>query len=338
MQAQRLIFSPGPHIEIESFEVPTPSGDQILVRVTRSHVSAGSELNFVRHGAAAYGLTPHVDGREQFAIGYMTAGRVAAIGESVADFAIGERVLTGGTHGSHWLVDPSTPSGHIIGIPDNVSDDIAGFAIFGDVALHGVRRAALQIDESVAVFGMGMVGQLTLQLARLSGAYPLIAVDLFDSRLVKATQSGATHTINASREDAPQVIRDITHGAGADTIFHCTQAAHILQSLLEACAARGTIVLTGSAPGVAQIRLQEELLRRELSIIGIYESQMNEPHPYWQWTRERNRRACLRLLSAGELRLDHLITHIVPHTDAQATFEMMARGGDDWLGVVFKWD
>ncbi len=338
MKGQRLLFSQGPHIEIEGYDVPQPGPNQILVRVTRSHVSAGSEMNFVRHGAAAYGLKPREDGREQYAIGYMTVGRVAAIGAGVSGYAVGDRVLTGGTHCSHWLVDPTTPSGPIAKLPDNVSDEAAGFAILGDVALHGVRRAGLQIDESVAVFGMGMVGQLTLQLARLSGAYPLIAVDLFDSRLEKAKLSGATHAINATREDATQAIRDITGGAGAEIIFHCTPVAHIMQSLLEAAAERGTIVLTGSAPGTAQIRLQEELLRRELNIIGIYESRMSEPHPYWPWTRERNRRACLRLMSTGELRLDHLITHVVPYTDAQAIFELMVRGGDDWLGVVFKWD
>ena len=336
MMGQRLLFSAGPRVEMESFAVPIPQAGQILVRVSRSQVSAGSEMNFVRHGAAAYGLKP--DGRESFPIGYMAVGCVDALGADVTDFAIGDRVLTGGNHGSHWLVDPAQASGHIAKLPDNVSDEAAGFAILGDVALHGVRRAQLQIDESVAVFGMGMVGQLTLQLARLSGAYPLIAVDLFDSRLEGAKQSGATHVINAVRDDVVQAIRAITDGAGADTIFHCTQAAHIMQNLLEAAADRGTIILTGSAPGVAQIRLQEELLRRELTIIGNYEARMNDAHPYWQWTRERNRRACLRLMKEGQLKVDHLITHVVPYTEAQAVFEMMARGGDDWLGVVLKWD
>ena len=337
-QGKRLLFAPGPRVTVEEYDVPAPGAGQILVRVTRSQVSAGSEMNFVRHGAAAYGLQPSPDARDRYAIGYMTVGWVEAIGSAVTGFAVGERVLTGGPHASHWLVQPGTPSGHIAHIPDNISDDVAGFAILGDVALHGVRRAALQIEQSVAVFGMGVVGQLTLQLARLSGAYPLIAVDLFDLRLEKAIESGATHTINAARENASQVIRDITGGTGADVIFHCTPAAHIMQSLLEACAERGTIVLTGSAPGTAQIRLQEELLRRELTIFGSYETRMDQPHPYWPWTRERNRRACLRLMSAGQLRIDHLITHVVAFLDAQSAFEMMARGGDDWLGVVLQWD
>ncbi|MEP7199228.1 MAG: zinc-binding dehydrogenase, partial [Chloroflexota bacterium] len=313
-----------------------PAANQLLVRVARSQVSAGSEMNFLRHGAAGYGLPPGSPSR--MAIGYMTVGRIAAIGDGVTGYTVGERVVTGGTHASHHLVDLSNPNAPIERVPDNVSDDVAGFAALGDVALHGVRRASLQIDESVAVFGMGIVGQLTLQLARLSGAHPLIAVDLFDSRLDKAKQSGATHIVNASRDDPVQAIRAITHGVGAETVFHCTQVANILQSLLESAAERATIVLTGSPPGTATIGLQAELLRRELTIVGNYEVGLTQPHGYWPWTRGRNRRACLRLMSEGRLQLDHLITHVVPHTDAQEIFEMMLRGGEDWLGVVFKWD
>ncbi len=134
-------------------------------------------MNFVRFGPQAYGIVPK-DGDDGYNIGYMTVGTVLALGPEASGYSVGQRVLTGGYHTSHWLVDPATPSGHILPIPKGVSDDAAGFAMLGDVALHGVRRAGLQIDGSVAVFGMGMVGQLTLQLARLSGSHPLIAVDL----------------------------------------------------------------------------------------------------------------------------------------------------------------
>jgi len=337
--ARRLRFhhgGPGPRVEVETFEPPAPTGGQILVRVTRSAVSAGSEMNFVRFGPQAYGIVPK-DGDDGYAIGYMTVGTVLALGPEAAGYSVGQRVLTGGYHTSHWLVDPASPSGHILPIPDAVSDDAAGFAMLGDVALHGVRRANLQIDGSVAVFGMGMVGQLTLQLARLSGSHPLIAIDLDDARLEMARASGATHVINAGREDAVARIKAITGGKGAETIFHCTQVAGILQQLLEACGNRGRIVLTGSPPGSATIRLQEDLLRREITLTGIYESGMAAGHPYWPWTRERNRRASLRLMADGGLRMSHLVTHVVGYTQAQAMFEMMARGSTGWLGIVFDW-
>lgn len=333
MSANRLLFTPSSPVEIESFAVPTPGPKQVLVRNTHTQVSAGSEMNFLRHGAQAYGFK---DSASRISIGYMAVGRVAQVGAEVVGFAIGDRVVTGGNHASHTLVDLSTPT-FIEKIPDGVSDEVAGFIALGDVALHGVRRASLQIDESVAVFGAGMVGQLTAQFARLSGAYPVVAVDLIDARLDKAKLSGATHLVNAGRDNAVQAIRALTGGAGAETVFHCTQIANILQQLLECAAERATLVLTGSPPGTATIRLQEELLRKEITIVGNYEAGLMQAHAYWPWTRQRNRRACLRLLSEGQLRLDHLITHVVPYTDAPEIFEMMLRGSDNWLGVVFKW-
>ena len=106
---------------------------------------------------------------------------------------------------------------------------------------------------------------------------------------------------------------------------------------LEAAAVRGKVVMTASTPGTAEIGLQVELLRHELTILGVYEIGIDRPHGYWPWTRLRNRRACLRLLESGQMRLDHLISHVVPHTEAEAMFRMMARGGDDWMGIVFTW-
>ncbi|MDB6092748.1 MAG: Threonine dehydrogenase [Verrucomicrobia bacterium] len=332
--AQRLMFSSSPpKVELESCEISTPQAGQVLVRNACTQVSAGSEANFLRFGPQSYGLPA---GTSRANIGYMTVGHIIAVGSGVEGFAVGDHVTTGAPHGTHALVDVS-PTAAIERVPGGVSDEAAGFASLGDVALHGVRRAGLQIDQSVAVFGLGIVGQLVLQLARCSGAYPLIAIDLLDERLELARISGATHMINASREDVVQRVREITHGAGAEVVFHCAQAAAILQSTMECAADRGTVVLTGSPPGNATIRLKEELLRKELVITGTYESGLTQPHVYWRWTRRRNRLACLRLMASGDLQLKHLITHVVPAERAPATYDMMLNESKGWLGIVFKW-
>lgn len=333
--AQRLMFSSTPPgVEVESFEIPEPAAGQILVRNTRTQVSAGSEANFLRFGPKSYGLP---DGATRANIGYMTAGLVLAAGSKVRDFAVGDRVVTATGHASHALVDV-TPQATLEHIPEGVSDDVAGFAALGDVALHGVRRAKLQIDQSVAIFGMGIVGQLVLQFARISGAHPLIAIDLVDERLALARKSGATHVINAAREDVVARVKEITGGAGAEAVIHCAQAASILQTAMECAADRGTVVLTGSPPGTATIRLKEELLRKELVLTGTYEAGLTETHVYWPWNRARNRHACLRLMASGELDFSHLVTHLVPATEAGAIYEMVLRGSTGWLGIVFKWD
>jgi threonine dehydrogenase-like Zn-dependent dehydrogenase len=332
--ARRLMFaSSPPKVELESFEVPVPRGRQLLIRNSRTQVSVGSEFNFLRFGPKAYGLP---EGLPRANIGYMAVGKIIAMGPEVVGYAIGDRVVTSSGHASHSLVEVS-PTAAIDPVPEGVSDDVAGFAALGDVALHSVRRAKLQIDQSAAIFGMGIVGQLVLQLARISGAHPLIAVDLVDERLKLARKSGATHVINASREDVVKRVHEITSGAGAEAVFHCATAAGILQSLMECAADRGTVVLTGSPPGNATIRLKEELLRKELVVTGTYESGLNEGHVYWRWTRQRNRRACLRLMAAGALDLRHLLTHVMPAEEAPAMYERMLRDSNGYVGVAFTW-
>ncbi len=330
----RLMFSSSPPlVEVESHDLADPGPHQVLVQQACTQVSAGSEANFLRHGPTSYGLP---EGQARANIGYMAAGRIIAVGSAVRGFHVGQRVITTSPHASLARVDVA-PGAAIDVIPDRVEDEVAGFAILGDVALHGVRRAALQIDQSVAVFGLGIVGQLVLQLATLSGAHPRIAIDLLDERLALAKQSGATHVINAAREDVVARVREITSGAGAEAVFHCAQAAAILQTTLECAADRGTVILTGSPPGTATIRLKEELLRKELRITGTYESGLTHPHAYWPWSRERNRRTCLRLMESGQLQLTHLISHRLPPDQASEIYQRIVSSASGWLGVVIRW-
>ena len=332
--ARRLMFSSEPAgVSLEAFELSDPKPSQILVQNSHTQVSAGSESNFLRHGPTSYGLPP---GPAKANIGYMATGRIIALGSEVKRLAIGDRIVTTSSHASHCLVDVGHPTA-LDPIPNGVPDTVAGFAVLGDVALHAVRRAALQIDQSVAIFGMGMVGQLVLQLARASGAYPLIAIDLSDERLELSRLSGATHVIHAAREDVVKRIKELTGGKGCETVFHCAQAATILQTTMECAADRGSVILTGSPAGTATIRLKEELLRKELRVTGTYESGMNDVHAYWGWTRERNRRSCLRLMGTGQLSLEHLMTHVVPAEEAPQVYETILAGTTGWLGIAFSW-
>ena len=339
-RGRRLVFRSGGRVELEDFDLPSPGPHQMLVQVTRSQISAGSEMNGYRRLLEA-GSAPETGGAvpEGRTSGYTTVGRVLEVGPEVERFRPGDRALVFGGHASHVLADMSDERewrSHPDRLPDGVADEQACYAVLGDVALHGVRRGTLQIDESVAVFGVGVVGQLTVQFARLSGAHPIVAVDLYARRLELARQGGATHTVDASREDSVAAALAAT-GGGAQTVFHCSPVAQLLQTTLRAAGMRGKVVLTGSAPGTAEIGLQVELLRRELTILGNYETGLYEPHAYWPWTRQRNRAACYRLIASGQLRVDGLTSHVVPPARAEEMYRMMAEGGDGWMSVSFDW-
>ena len=149
MEGRRLVVVAG-HIEIDSFEVPEPGPGQVLVRVSRSQVSAGSEKNALLAANS-----------ERRPTGYTVVGTVQACGPGVDTYRVHDRVLAFGNHGSHWLTGQEglselrasmQPIEHDAAA---LSDEQATFAVLGDVALLGIRRAELQIDESVAIFGTG---------------------------------------------------------------------------------------------------------------------------------------------------------------------------------------
>jgi threonine dehydrogenase-like Zn-dependent dehydrogenase len=330
---RQLVFASGgtPRVWIEPAVFPRPEGCQVLVQNSHTHVSAGTELNFLRHGPGAYGAETQAD---PATLGYMSVGRVVAVGRDVRDLSVWEIVAGSGRHASHALFDLAAGA-NLERVPDGVPAAQAGFAVLGDVALHAVRRARLQIDQSVAVFGVGMVGQLALQLASIAGAHPVIAIDLQAGRLEAARESGAAHVVDASREDVPARVRDLT-GNGAEAVFVCAGSSAVLQPALECAAARATVVLVGSSPAAATIDLQRQLLRKELTLLGSYESGLAQAHPYWPWTRARNRRACLRLMAAGRLKLGHLVSRVIPPEEAPGMYQTMLQGSPA-VGVVIQW-
>lgn len=332
MQGSRLVFHPGMRVNVEEFTVSAPGANEVLVRVSRSQVSAGTELNLLRGMERG--------GRHAGYPGYAAVGRVLDVGGGITDFAPGCRVLTMGRHATHCTVDVTDSplqNGYIRKLDDALTDEQATFAINGATALHAVRRARLQIDESVVVFGAGVVGQLVTALARLAGAFPVVAVDLVEERLQLARQSGATHLVNASAEDPVEAVREVTLG-GAQCLFHATANPKILQTVFEAAGQRAKVVMAGSAPGTAEIGLQVELLRRELHVLGAYELDLEVPHVYWPWTPQRDREVVLRRIADQTLAVDHLISHRIAYTQAPEIYARAAAGPEGWLGIILTWD
>ena len=340
-KGRRLVFVGPDRVEVEPFDVRDPGPGQVLLRVHRSQVSAGSEKTGILSATSSDVRRP---------MGYTTIGRVLEVGAGVDDYRPGDRVLAMGNHGSHWLADRSTAGelDFLLRIEREITDDQAAFSVLGDTALQGIRRAQLQIDESVAIYGQGVVGQLTTQLCRLSGAYPIIAIDLDANRLELSKKSGATHTIDASKVDAVEAVRDLTSGepsfsvshpgGGARCVFHVSRDPQVLEPAMKSAADRGKVILTGSAPGTAEIGLQVELLRWELDIRGVYSSGLDSAHPYWPYTRERNRRAVMRMIESGGLQVDYLISHVAKPEQAHELYQKVLAGTEGWMSILFDWE
>ena len=332
MTGRRLVIVGTDHVELEDYDVSEPGPGQVLMRVSRSQISGGSEKN---------GVLSASDDSIRRPTGYTTVGRVLASGPGMEEFKPGDRVLAFGNHGTHWLTGRKDLNEHkaaIHRIEYEISDEQAAFAVLGDVGLMSVRRAELQIDESVAVFGQGVVGQMVTAFCRISGAHPIIAVDLDDRRLQFSRISGATHIVNASRDDAVAEIRRIT-GDGAQCVFHAARIPEILVPCMQAASDRGKVILSGSPPGTVEIGLQVELLRRELDIRGVYGRGLEDiVHPYWPWSRHRNRNAIMRLIESRELTVDPFISHVEKPEKANELYHKILNGHEGWMSIFFDWD
>lgn len=356
-KGQRLVLTPTGQIEIEEFNVPAPASNQLLVRNRLTQVSAGSEMNGLRQRRNASPAE-----QAEFAprgLGYTAIGVVEAVGSEIDQVAVGDRVLCAGNHASHWLVTPELEANEtaipeqfrVQKLPEDLSDVEIAFCVLGDVALHGVRRAQIQLGESVAVHGLGVVGLMALQLCRLVGAHPLIGVDLVAERLDLATQLGASHVVDAAKQDVVAGIHACTQlpwrwrgalpgmpqGCGAEVQLHCTSFIGNYPTMIKAAADRGRIILVGATSGSIAIE-SNELFRREIIMTGSYQTGMSDTHPYWPWTRARNQHVILDLIRRKQLQIDPLVSHVAPYTDAPQLFDRMMSAHEGWLSVFFTWD
>jgi len=355
---QRIILGTTGKIRLESFAVPRPGPHDILVRTCLTQVSAGTEVNAIRARRSGSPLREVAD----LPLGYTSVGVVEAVGPKVTGLAPGDRVLGEGPHASHWLVTQPAPGSEasdqgLLAVPDEVDDASAAFAILGDVALHAIQRARIAIGESVAVHGQGVVGLIALRLARLSGAHPLIGVDVVEERLRVSKLYGASHVVNAASQDVASAIHAATPAprrfagvaaagleptSGADVQIHATSRIDVVPEILLAAGDRGRIVIAGATaawpdPGPTVPLSLDILLRREISVVGSYETGFAGSHPYWPWARSRNHATVIDLIRRGELDVGPLISHVVPYRDAPAIYDMLAAGGEGWLSVAFTW-
>ncbi|MHB0878041.1 MAG: zinc-dependent alcohol dehydrogenase [Anaerolineae bacterium] len=332
----RVIFSGPGSVEMESFAVPEPGEHQVLVRTERSLISAGTELTSLLGQLSAHRGYPVQPG-------YSSVGVVEAVGSGVERPQIGQRLVSTAAHASHYLLDldPARPGGPAYWepVPDTIPPEEATFAVLGSVALHGVRKAALQLGESVAVFGQGVVGQLTTQLVRWSGCHPVVALDLFDERLERSRQSGADVLVNPAKRDAVEAIATATGGRGANALFEATRSGTALPVMMRAAAQGARLLIVGSIPDRIEIDPFTDLQLKELQIIGCF--QPASPvygHPYFPWTQSLNRRLFLGMVERGEVKVQHLITHRVPFYSAPKAYTLIAKGRSGWLGIVFDWE
>jgi threonine dehydrogenase-like Zn-dependent dehydrogenase len=208
----------------------------------------------------------------------------------------------------------------------------------GKIVQVGVRAAKHELGESVVVIGLGLLGQLTVQYARLMGAEKVIAIDLAESRLAMAGRHGATHLLKMGAAEAKEEVYRLTDGRGADTVYDVTGHHAVLPLALPLARRHGQVILLGDAGSPELQTLTSDVITRGVRIVGAHDNfPLSHPHSATRWTNFEMYELIMNFLSRGDLKLDDLITHRYRPEQAPEAYAMLQKEREKAMGVVFEW-
>ena len=283
------------------------------------------------------------------ALGYSSSGIVVASLDSDGRYQPGDRVACAGQDYASHAEIVGVPQNLIAKIPDGVSTEEAGFTTLGAIALQGIRQASPSIGSNVAVIGLGLLGQLTVQLLKANGCN-VFGVDL-DPRLVElALTLGADAAYVRNHTDLLNAIENFSSGYGCDHII-ITAAAPTNDPLVlaaEIARKKATIVVVGAIN--MDIPRDPHFYRKELDLRmstsygpGRYdpsyeESGIDYPYSYVRWTEQRNMEAFLKLIARSAINIKPLISHVFDIADAARAYDLvLGKTGEHYMGVLLKY-
>ena len=351
-------------------DVPCPAVQrgQLLIRSSRTLISAGTERMLVEFGKAGWidkarqqpdkvrmvldkiktdGLMPTVEAvfnklDQPLPLGYCNVGVVLEAGQDREGFAVGDRVASNGKHAE--VV--SVPLNLCARIPDAVSDEAAAFTVVGAIALQGIRLVQPTLGEAVVVTGLGLIGQIAVQLLRANGCR-VLGLDFDPARLALAQSFGAEVVNLAAGEDPVLAAARFSRGRGVDAVL-ITAATHSSEPMHQAalmCRQRGRVVLVG----VTGLELsRDDFFRKELTFQvsasygpGRYDPNYEEkgqdyPIGFVRWTEQRNFEAVLDLLADGRLDVQPLISHRFKLDQSEAAYAVVG-GSEPSLGILLDY-
>jgi len=356
-------------------EVPVPvvQPGRLLVRTAASLISAGTERALTELGQKSLlgkarerpeligkvwekvkteGISQALEGvrdklDKSHAVGYSAAGVVIECGKDVTDFRPGDRVACAGTdYASHAEVI-SVPRNLCVRLPDLLSFEEGAFGTVGAIALQGVRLAEPTLGESVIVIGLGLVGQLTVQLLKANGCR-VFGIDIDEARIQLARISGADD--GCTPDEAKEKVTAWSRGRGADAciIAAATTSNEPIALAGEISRLKGRVVAVGlvGMDVPRDIYYQRELTLKVSLSYGPgrhdpdYEERGHDyPMAYVRWTEGRNIEAFLDLLAAGRIDVKPLITHRFSIDNAQRAYQLISGSTNEkYLAVVLTYD
>lgn len=305
--------------------------DRVLVKTEFSAISAGTELAWL----AGNSNNPKAK-QFPFYPGYSSTGRILKVGSAVQGFAEGDRVvLPWCGHRSH--VKPQACRIHKI-TGQNVDMMDASLVHIASFSMLGVRKLKIQMGEPVMIAGLGLLGLIALQAARLCGAAPLLACDFSEERRKLALKLGADAVFDPREEDFEEKVKAASSG-GAAAVVEVTGKAAALRQALQYTAKMGRISLLGcTRVPDCPIDFYRDVHLPGITLIGAHTSNRpgTDSRP-GEWSAHGDYETILKFLDSGRFDFRSLISHVVNPADAPAVYRELLGSGNPALGYVFDW-
>ncbi|MCE2400314.1 zinc-binding alcohol dehydrogenase [Candidatus Poribacteria bacterium] len=330
MKGQRVIWPDRAKVDIEAFDLPTVKDDEVLVATECTLISPGTERAFL------LGL-PNARGGYPSRPGYSNIGKVVEVGKNVSGYTVGDRVATTQGHTSHFVASPH----RLLKVESSdVPAEEMVFFNLSAIALQGVRKARIELGEATLVLGQGLIGLLALQLSKLSGAVPVIAADLTDSRLELSKSIGADHTLNPEDTDFSERLSSATMGKGPAVVIEATGHPDAISTALDVAGWGARVVLLASTRGeTPSVNFYRDVHKKGLILYGAHNSirPRQESAPNF-WTSEDDSRLMLSLIAQKRFIVALLISHRVSGHDAPKAYQLLMEWNPGLLGVILQWN
>lgn len=360
-------------MELSEVPVPAINRGQILIRNRYSLISAGTEGKTVSDARKGYIAKAKSRKKEvkmvldmvknqgiqstyklvmnkleaPSPLGYSCAGEVIAVAEDIKDLKPGDLVACGG-QGAYHADFVAVYRNLCVKLPEDINLQHAAFTTVASIALQGIRQAEIQLGANCVVIGLGLIGQLTMQLLRASGIKP-IGIDIGQAQVDSVKKQNNLIAFNRNQKGLNQLILDATGGYGTDAVIITagTTSLDPVELAGELCRQKGKVVIVGAVPtGFSRTNYYKKELDLRMSSSygpGRYDPSYEEkgidyPIGYVRWTENRNMQTFVNLLAGNHLNIDHLISHVFDLPQAPDAYSMILERSEPFSGILIKYD
>lgn len=309
-------------VEVKERKLDQLAPGNVRMRTEYSMVSTGTELHRIMDTHTVHRGYPIMTG-------YLAIGTVVGVGEGVTKAKLGDRALFGFAHYS--MID--APEAQLTPVPAALESTNAICAPLMGISLRGVRAAAIALGDSVAVFGQGIIGLFATHLAKLSGACPVIAVDMVEARRQVARKMGADVTLDPASEDVAKRILELTGGKGVSAAIDASASTRVMPTLPGLVRDEGRVIVLGGVHGKVEMDLYSHFQKNNLTMIGCG-SAFHSDYPYDE---TGNVAALMKMMQAGMVKPAPAITHCVDYRQGPEAYRMLIEEKDKAIGVQFDW-